>query len=167
MIYLKYLLVLFCCSWVFQGFAQESRVTKVILVRHAEKADDGTKDPPLSEAGKTRAEQLAKMLSDIVVDALYATPYKRTKETLAPLSNARNIPVNSYSPPGVEAIEKIVRTLPGKTLVIAGHSNTVPSIVNGLIREQKFPELDESEYGKIWILLFEGERLVDCSVYNY
>lgn len=102
-----------------------------------------------------------------MVDALYATPYKRTTETLAPVSKARNISISNYTPPGVEAIEKIVRASPGKTLLIAGHSNTIPSIVNKLIGEQKFPELDESEYGKIWVLLFEGDRLVDCSVYSY
>ncbi|MBX3241920.1 MAG: histidine phosphatase family protein [Chitinophagaceae bacterium] len=165
--YLRHLLILFCWSLAFHSTAQEGQVTKVILVRHAEKADDGTKDPPLSEAGKNRAVRLAKILSDIVADALYATPYKRTKETLAPLSNALKIPVSTYPPPGMEAIEKMVHTSPGKTIVIAGHSNTIPPIVNRLIREQKFPELEESEYGKIWVLLFDGERLLDCSVYNY
>ena len=167
MIYLKYFLVLFCCSWVFPGFAQEGPVTKVILVRHAEKADDDPKDPSLSEAGRTRAVQLAKMLNDIGVDALYATPYRRTTETLAPLSSTRNIPISSYPPPGVEAIKKIVRASRGKVMVIAGHSNTIPFIVNELIKEQRFPEMDESEYGKIWVLIFDGERLVDCTVYNY
>ena len=47
--------------------------TTFILVRHAEKAQDGTKNPPLNEAGKVRANELAEMLSNQSVEALYST----------------------------------------------------------------------------------------------
>jgi broad specificity phosphatase PhoE len=60
----------------------------VILSRHAEKAAAPPKDPPLTEAGKKRAEVLAFMLADAGVDAIYVTEFQRTKQTAAPPSCA-------------------------------------------------------------------------------
>jgi broad specificity phosphatase PhoE len=56
----------------------------IFVVRHAEKAD-ATKDPDLSEAGRARAEALAKALRDAKIAAIYATEFKRTQQTAAPL----------------------------------------------------------------------------------
>ena len=46
-----------------QGDAGAGKVTTVFLVRHAEKAAEPAQDPPLTEAGKARAEALARLLS--------------------------------------------------------------------------------------------------------
>src|SRR5690606_37698994 len=67
-------------------FVEDSGTTKIILVRHAEKENDGSKDPSLSAEGQKRAEKLNEFLSDTKIDGLYATPYKRTLETLKVIS---------------------------------------------------------------------------------
>src|ERR1700720_2165791 len=64
----------------------------IFIVRHAEKAD-ATKDSDLSEAGRARAEALAKMLKDAKINAIYATEFKRTQQTAAPLAKALGITV--------------------------------------------------------------------------
>jgi len=46
------------------------RTTTVILVRHAEKAAEPREDPPLSDAGRTRAEALARAVSPTGVTAI-------------------------------------------------------------------------------------------------
>ena len=51
--------------------------------------------------------------------------------------------------------------------MIAGHSNTVPPLVNALIGKNEFTTMDENEYGKIWIVVFKGNALIDYSVLNY
>src|SRR6266446_2098902 len=67
----------------------------ILIVRHAEKAD-ATKDPDLSEAGRARSEGLAKTLRDANITAIYATEFKRTQQTAAPLAKALGIsdPIN-------------------------------------------------------------------------
>src|SRR5438132_12240842 len=72
---------------VFAYFATFRRpVTTVILVRHAEKViDPNNNDPDLSLAGQARAQELARMFGDAGVNAIYATQYKRTQQTVKPL----------------------------------------------------------------------------------
>jgi len=69
-------------------YAQQ--ITTVILVRHAEKSSDGSKDPELTDAGNARAIALAKLLKEVKVDAIYSTGFKRTQNTVAPLAWQRN-----------------------------------------------------------------------------
>jgi 2,3-bisphosphoglycerate-dependent phosphoglycerate mutase len=152
------------------SFAQnntETTITKIIVVRHAEKADDGTKNPPLSPEGIARAERLSTMLSDLNISKLYATPFLRTNQTLTPLSKKFNIPIDNYEASDATFAEQLLQKEKGKTIVIAGHSNSSPTLVNRLIKKEMYQKLDESVFSKIWILTFIGNELVDCSLLNY
>src|ERR1700726_58877 len=80
----------------------------IFIVRHAEKAD-ATKDPDLSEAGRHRAEYLAKMLKDANISAIYATEFKRTQQTAAPLAKALSLSVMTL-PPGDDTVLKLRST---------------------------------------------------------
>src|SRR3989454_12480696 len=74
---------------VFAYFATFRRpVTTVILIRHAEKViDPNNADPDLSPAGQTRAQELVRMFGDAGINAIYATQYKRTQQTVKPLAD--------------------------------------------------------------------------------
>jgi len=148
-------------------FVEDSGTTKIILVRHAEKENDGSKDPSLSAEGQKRAEKLNEFLSDTKIDGLYATPYKRTRETLKVISENQELKIQDYNPSDTSFCESLLEKEQGKTVVIAGHSNTVPFLVNCLIQSETYSQLPESEFGKIWILIFQNGKLIDCSVYNY
>lgn len=153
------------------GFSQKNtendEITRIIIVRHAEKNDDGTKNPSLSEMGKSRAERLGKMLSEFKIDKLFSTPYARTTETLLPIATSRKLEINNYNPGDKSFATNLLNTVKGQTIVIAGHSNTCPDLVNTLINDAKYKNLDESDYGKIWIVTFKGETLIDCILLNY
>jgi 2,3-bisphosphoglycerate-dependent phosphoglycerate mutase len=153
------------------GFSQKNsaneEVTRIIIVRHAEKNDDGTKNPSLSEAGKARAERLSKMLGEFPIGALFSTPYARTTETLQQLAASRKLEITNYNPGDKSFASNLVHSQKGKTIVITGHSNTCPALVNSLINETKYKDLDESDYGKIWIVTYKNEKLTDCIVLNY
>ena len=131
---------------------QQATTTTFILVRHAEKANDVTKDPPLTEEGTQRAERLAALLDQQDIVALYATPYQRTQLTLQPLATAKNLSVTSYQPGEEGFLTGLLESQPNNIIVIAGHSNTIPALVNELIGEEKFVQLDESDYNDIFVV---------------
>ena len=88
--------ILLFSSFVFSQ--QPKEITRIIIVRHAEKNKDGSDNPSLSAEGKLRAERLNKMLSEFKIDKLYATPYARTNETLQPIAIARKIQITNFKP---------------------------------------------------------------------
>jgi len=145
----------------------EGQVSNIILVRHAEKDDDGTMDPSLSDKGKQRADLLAKLFKDVSIDAFYATPYKRTIETIASLAKANGKEILTYNPTDRNSFSEMIQAGKGKKIVIAGHSNTVPPMVNALIGKNEFSNMDENDYGKIWFLVYKGDELIDYIVLNY
>ena len=61
--------------------ATAQQITTFILVRHAEKAAEGGKDPSLSDRGKARAKTIAAMLATAGVTKIFSTPYKRTQDS--------------------------------------------------------------------------------------
>ncbi|MDB6026064.1 MAG: phosphoglycerate mutase/fructose-2,6-bisphosphatase [Verrucomicrobiales bacterium] len=68
-----------------------SAPTRLFLLRHAEVEEryhrvfGGRIDMDLSQRGHTQANALAKYLSKIPFDAIYASPMKRAQQTLAPI----------------------------------------------------------------------------------
>jgi phosphohistidine phosphatase SixA len=110
----------------------------VFLVRHAERADTspGTSptmaaDPDLSETGRARAESLASALKDAHIAAIYATEFKRTQQTAAPLAKARGLTVKIVTSKSTAELIKQLKAATGNVLVV-GHSNTVPDVIKGL-----------------------------------
>ena len=69
--------------------AQEQESTTIIFTRHAEKQDDGTKDPDLTEKGLERASKIATLLEKVPVSAIYSTDFKRTRNTVKPISEQK------------------------------------------------------------------------------
>ena len=109
--------------------AQEAPPTTVIyLVRHAEKADDGTNDPPLSAAGEARAATLARMFVDAGLTAVHTTAYRRTRSTAAAVAEVSGLSVREYDPRALAAFAERLRSEGGRHLVV-GHSNTTPDLV--------------------------------------
>ena len=155
----------------FFGFSQKKAsseiITRVIIVRHAEKDNNENKNPSLTEIGKARAERLNALLNEFKIDALYSTPYSRTTETLQPIAKARNLEIKSYNPNEKNFALNLLNNEKGKTIIVAGHSNTCPILANILMNESKYSDMDESDYGKIWIITFKNDILADCIVLNY
>ncbi|HUG38136.1 MAG TPA: histidine phosphatase family protein, partial [Candidatus Limnocylindrales bacterium] len=69
-------------------------VVVVYVVRHAERLDDGApagaemQDPPLSEAGMARAEELVEVVRSAGLTHIHSTDYARTRDTARPVSEA-------------------------------------------------------------------------------
>jgi phosphohistidine phosphatase SixA len=139
---------------VFAYFATFSRpVTTVILVRHAEKKiEPNNQDPDLTPEGEQRAQELARMFAHAGINTIFATQYKRTQETVKPLSDQVHVPVTVLdSNQTDELIKRIQTNLRGQTIFVAGHNNTVPAIASALSGDN-FPVIPDSEYDNLYIV---------------
>ncbi len=135
--------------------AQDSTV--VILVRHAERAAlAGNNDPPLTEAGEARARALAQALEGRQVHAVIATERQRTQLTARPLAQARGLTPEIVSLQSgrahVDSVAAAVRRHAGHTVLVVGHSNTVPAIVHAL-GGPKMPDLCEAQFSNLYVLV--------------
>lgn len=130
-----------------------SESTTFILVRHAEKMSD-SEDPGLTKEGGMRAEKLYNMLMMEELAAIYSTDYHRTKETVKILSEEFDLPVTIYDPiPDTEETERWIEMYRGKTVLISGHSNTIPGIANQLLARNHFEkDFNESDYSNLIII---------------
>jgi len=140
-------------AWFFESQA----TTTIIFVRHAEKAGAMDEDPPLSDAGRARVAELTRQLvdADVVagIDAIYATPYKRSQETARPLADALHIPITTYDAADTEdVLDNILEEYKGKIILVVGHSNTVPELIANLGASKNVPTIAEDEYDNIYIV---------------
>jgi 2,3-bisphosphoglycerate-dependent phosphoglycerate mutase len=138
----------------------------IILVRHAEKVD-ASQDPELSTEGKQRAERLAKVIKKYKPGAIYSTDYKRTRDTVAPMAARRDLKIQSYDPKKPEVVIDAMMKSKTKRFLVVGHSNTIPGLANLLGKKELFKNLDDSEYGAIWIVRIKDGATVKTEVIPY
>ena len=132
-------------------YAQEA--TTFILVRHAEKASDGTSDPALTKEGVARANNILSIFRQAEISSIYSTNYKRTIMTVEPLTEAKKTEIAIYDPKNLKEFSlKLIKDNAGGTVVISGHSNTTPTLANLLLGEEKFKQFDDSDYGNMLII---------------
>ncbi len=144
--------------------------TVIIVVRHAEKSNDDPKDPVLSEQGKARANKLAFVLKDSNLQAVYTTQYKRTQLTgqAAAVQNGLQLQVRAATRENAKTyaadlLKEIQKKYRGKTVLIVGHSNTVPEIVKLATGIDVIP-IGENEFDRIYVItLGKKARLVSAS----
>lgn len=152
------LIALFVATNVF------SQTTTYILIRHAEKdttAQGSTMmqaDPPLTKQGEARANKLVTMLKEYKIDEIYSTNYIRTKNTVTPLAEKSKIEIQTYNARELKTFANKLLQEKDKTIVIAGHSNTTPTLVNLLIGKEEYQPLDESVYNKIFIVTIQAKE---------
>lgn len=130
----------------------QSTSTTFILLRHAERAEDGTKDPDISAVGKDRAQRLVNLLAQTKVDAIYSTLYKRTTGTVTPLAQSKQLNIESYDPMNKQLVDELLAKHKGGTIVVCGHSNTIPSAINQLVGKEEYKNFDETDFGNLVIV---------------
>lgn len=135
------------------SFAQS---TDVWVVRHAEKdkTNSDDKNPNLSDEGRIRAGDLAIYLKKVKFDAAFATPTKRTHQTLDSLIIKK---VTDYKDIK-QLVEDVKKNYVGQTVIIAGHSNTVLEIVEAFGAKRPKTELTDDDYDYIFHLTVKGDK---------
>lgn len=138
-----------------------------IVVRHAEKVD-ASRDPDLSAAGHARAQALATRLDGRALAAVYATEFKRTGQTVGPAAAARGLAITAYpaNRPAPDFAARLRAAHPRGTVLVAGHSNTVPDLVAALCGCAVAPMPDE-EYDRFSIVRIAADGRARLQVERY
>lgn len=122
--------------------------TTVLLVRHADR--QGSADA-LSPGGTARAQELADVLEKSGISAIYTSEAVRTQQTAAPTASLLGITPTAVASADVAALVGAIRGgHSGQTVLVVGHSNTLPQI----IAEFGGPALTigETEYDNFFVL---------------
>lgn len=124
--------------------------TVVVLVRHADRLP-GQKTDELAAAGVARSQELARALEKAGVSAIIHSDTQRAAQTAAPL--AARIAVTPIVIPGkdIAAVVGEVRKRRGETILVVGHSNTVPMII-AAFGGPELPDLGEAAFGDLFVL---------------
>ncbi len=147
-------IIIVCFGLIIPGYGSYTNLdsaTTLILVRHAEKVKDGSNDPILTPEGEVRAHELMYILKHVELDAIYSTPYKRTQQTVLPTAKDKNLKIQNYKPGDRGFLEKILNSHPGGTVLIVGHSNTIPVLANELAGNKRFNDLNDTTYDNLFI----------------
>lgn len=142
-------------------FAGQENVTRIFLVRHAEKAYGY--DPALAFKGVRRASLLAEILKEMPLDAVYATHFKRTQETAKPAAREKGLDIQQYDPKELAALVfRLRRKNRGQSVLVVGHSDTTPEVVNRLVSRGVLERIDERDYSNFYIVAIgeKGEKEV-------
>lgn len=149
--------IIFCCFLMVSlvifpvqiATAQDVQTnTTVIVVRHAEKAGN-SENPNLTELGEKRAETLAHMLSQSGVSAVFSTKALRTMETANNYANTKGIDIENYDSE-TEVCNKIKSEHAGEKVLVVGHSNTIPRILEAC--GVKSAPLIGDEYNNLFVM---------------
>lgn len=125
----------------------------IYVVRHAERSPDPPEDPHLSDEGYQRAQLLVDQVDTGSIAAILSTDTRRTRETAAPLADVTGIPVQVYDPRDPASLDRLLAdpALYGRAVLVVGHSNTVPTIVEHLTGAPVEP-IAEDEYDRLYRL---------------
>ena len=141
----------------------------IYLVRHAEKAGDD-----LTPKGKMQADQLASLLKDSGITAIYTSQFERTKKTAEPLLQklkAQGLSVRQESLPlsddllkdpedpallaehGRQAVKKLKESSAEDIVLIVGHDVTVPAIIKALGSTVPVKKIEKTEFDRLFLVV--------------
>ncbi len=121
----------------------------IILVRHAERGTAAGPDPSLTDEGKSRAQILAEMLAGAGIRAIFTTGLKRTQETAKPLATSLHIEPEVVSE--TNALVAALKTHSNETVLVVGHSDTIPEIIKALGGPNV--EIGDAEFDAVFVFV--------------
>lgn len=132
-------------------------VPNIYVMRHLH-TPAGAKDPDLTEEGRRHALLLAERLAGDPPAVIYVSSTKRAAQTAAPLAQRVGVTPKVYDPANTPSLVASVLQESG-TVLIVGHSNTVPEIVAQLGGDRPGPLVHE-DFGDLWHIAGPERRTV-------
>lgn len=139
---------------------QEPGVTKIFIVRHAEK--ETGKDPLLTASGNARAGDLMRALQNEGIQKIYVSQFRRTQNTGDSLRLQLKIDTVHYAADTVcdNLISAIMEHSDfGKTILIIGHSNTIPQIIRKFgVTDYPYGDIPDNEFDNLFMITYKKEK---------
>ena len=159
---------------LFAVFSATAQPAKIIIIRHAEKPPDESKDS-LSLKGQERAMALVPFLTEMLgptekarSPVLFATKIGRKKadnhthETLGPLSRQLGLKIHApYANSEYEALARDLltdRAYERRTVLVCWTHSRLPGLVKSLGISPELPPWDENVFDRVLVVTFEGGK---------
>lgn len=142
---------------IFQVSIAQSETTTLYLIRHAEKADS-TQNPELSDEGLKRAVRWTKYFEKKNIDFFYTTLTRRTQMTCSTIATSKQKDMIFYDVAKF-SLKEIIEKHYGKTILIVGHSNTIPSQINAFLEKEIYPQIEDNQFGNLYTIIISGDKI--------
>ena len=142
---------------VLQQASAQSETTIIYFIRHAEK-EASSPNPELSEEGIIRAVRWTTYFEKIPIAVFYTTLTQRTQMTCSTIATSKQKDMFFYDA-STFSIQEIITKHTGKTILVVGHSNSIPKQINSFLGEEVYPQMDENEFGNLYTLTIEGNQV--------
>ena len=146
-------------------------ITTVILIRHADRdiPPAGTPDfpgPSLNEKGMARSKKLVRVLSTAGIQAVYTSRFARAKMTAKPfLAEHSSLPTVRLAE-AAELKDHILTHHAGQTVLVVGHSDTVPKLI-ALLGGPSLPIIDDCEFDNLFVLVKYSTTKASVTKFKY
>ena len=74
------------------------------------------------------------------------------------------VPATLYQPNTFDVSNFLKRTH-GKTVLIVGHSNTIPFLVNGIIGQKKYSQIEDDNNANLYVISIKNNQVTDFLLY--
>jgi 2,3-bisphosphoglycerate-dependent phosphoglycerate mutase len=140
--------------------------TTVILIRHADRTSSATTDPALNTKGEARAQKLIHVLGKSGIETIYHSHFTRSKQTAQPLAAHLLGIATKQIDEAVEIKTDILANHAGKAVLVIGHSDTVPDLINQL-SEGRMLMINDSEFDNLFIVTLLGTGKASITSLKY
>jgi 2,3-bisphosphoglycerate-dependent phosphoglycerate mutase len=140
--------------------------TTVILIRHADRTSSTNSDPPLNTQGEARAQKLIHILGKSGIEAIYHSHFTRAKQTAQPLATHLPGIATKQIDEALEIKNNILANHAGQAVLVIGHSDTVPDLINQLSGDH-MPVMNDSEFDNLFIVTLLGSGKASITRLKY
>jgi len=150
---LAFLTMAMALAWFFE----QQATTTVVFVRFAESETDATGDVRLSAAGRARAEELRRVLTDIDVDrglnAVYVSDYPPTRETAGPVVRQFGITIEEFDPGNIPRLERrLLKKYKGRIVLVVGDGPSIRAAIPEFHGSKKVPAEVDVEADQMYLV---------------
>ena len=132
-------------------------VTKIYLVRHAEKTGNTANADLKAPEGFARAVALKDSLHVKVITSVYSTNVPRTFHTAEAVALDHSLPVVFYA--NADSLADALVVKKNKRFVVVGHSNTVPQMIRRLGLDPGITgSIPDNDYDNLFVITLRWKK---------